>query len=212
MEHVSLELAIDAKTVIRIGVFVAFFTAAGIAIYFNRNKKVRRSFIAVFFVFLLIPGLTGLATWPFFPWQLYDNAGPTDATFYEMRVVDNNGNELRYDARAAHPIVGSISRRYARNMAGTGWAAYTENEAQIQGCYFLKQALEYRKRDLSPAHPSVVPRHQWDMKWTRQQLDNYAEFTSLRVYRVNVLVAENGTQLQSVSDSRIMEVNKSTCS
>lgn len=212
MDVPILQLGFDVRTIIRIGVFTLFFTAAAVSLRYNRNTLLRGGFITLFFIFLIIPGFTGVASWPFFPWQLYENAGPTETTFYEMRVVDDEGTEIRYDARAAHPIVGAISRRYARNIAGAGWNPYPPLEARIQSCYFLDKAIEYRERDLQSKHPQLVPRHQRDYEWTRSKLAGMGEFTALRVYRVDVDIAENGTKINSATETQTFEANNSICS
>jgi len=211
MDAIVVTILSDFSTLIRIGVFTAFFLAAGLSIYRHRDLRTRQFFVVLFLLFLVVPGITSFTVWPFFPWHLYEQTSSTNATFHELRVADDRGNELRYDARAAEPIVGSVTRRIATAMAGESWTSYSEKERRKLGCYLIREAQRYRS-EVGDQSIKIPPRHQLDYKWEPDDLAGVGEFTELRVYRVEMDIAEDGSEVLNQTDTRVVTISLRQCS
>lgn len=196
--------------IIKVGVFSCFFLAAAIAVRYNENKQVRTGFLAIFITFIIVSGLTGLYVWPFFSFHLFESPGSEQITFHELRVADGEGQEIRYDARAAPPIVGSISRRYSNAMVGA--ERFSTNETLVQACYFLSQAREYREQiDNEEQKVSITPRHQRDFRWTAERLNGFNELDRIRIYSVEATIATDGSRVSNQSSKLILEVTQEQC-
>jgi hypothetical protein len=215
MTAVFSSLIENFSLLIKVGVFTCFFVAAAVAVRYNENKRIRTGFLVLFFTFILVPGLTGLYAWPFFSWHLYEAPGPERVTFDEIRVADGEGNEIRYDARASPPIVGSIARRYANAMVGDSSNPFSRDEIRAQACYFLSHANDYReqitKREHGTSGLSITPRHQRDFRWTTERLRGFGEFDRIRIYTVDTTIADDGSHVSTQSDELIIEVTKTQC-
>lgn len=191
--------------------FVGFFTLAGIAAYYNESKVVRRSFVAVLLVVLVVSGATGLYVWPFFNWHLYPGQQSQTETFYELRVVDAEGNELKYDARAVRPALATPMRRYGKKMV----ADFTRNERRRFGCFLLDGAESYRDavgHRQSVPYPLKFPPHQFGYQWTPERLNGIGEIRAIRDYRITVTLSEDGRLVRNYDEEMVLEVTESRCS
>jgi hypothetical protein len=155
---------------------------------------------------MLLQVVTVSSTWPFYSWGLVSGVEPTEKTFYEVRLAGPEGEEIRYDARAANPLGGTIVRRYGKNMV----SEYTQEETLTIGNYLLRNARDYRE-DLNEGGEYIdlsVPRHQRDYKWETEKLEAVGEFQQIRVYWIKVQMSEDGTKILNRREKLRLSVNE----
>jgi cytochrome c biogenesis protein CcdA len=77
-------------------VFVGFFLATLVAIFYHRNRYVRTTYIAGFVGTLLALNLFLTANvLPLVHWHKFSSPQEQSQTVYQFRLVDTQGNELR---------------------------------------------------------------------------------------------------------------------
>lgn len=181
---------------LRLAVFVGFFATAGAAIVLHRKRWARAGFVGVFVALLCASGLTGKMAWPFFTWHLYATKAETTITYFEIRVADGAGNEVKLDARAAQPTMATPLNRLAKRLV-----LLPAKHAQGVAMWLLERANAYRRdvdrRGVVIHWPWKFPRHQSGYQWTSGGLDGMGSFVELRVYRVDARFNDDGTELLS---------------
>lgn len=187
-----------------VAVFASFFAGTALAIYLAHRRWIRATFLSCFFAASVVIGLTGGFLWPFFGWGLYAQRAQETIAFYELRVADREGNEIKLDARAAPPSLATPLNRLAAKIA-----AKDANFRDEVSRFLLIRARSYRhqvERDGSGAGPLwKFPPHQGGVLWTRAHLASLGRLQMVRVYRVEAHFSEDGTRLLSRSDRLITE-------
>lgn len=205
------------------GFFFGFFGLALLAVSADEESPIRRGFLFVVVVLLLGSNLTGIGVLPLVELQKFSIAESENVTYHELRVVDADGNELVYDARAAPPLQGALVRWLARDMATT----HTPAVRQRVGRYLLRRARQYRAslRDDSVSMASYVdyPRHVLDHRWPADSVDgtgaravphewsgvslgSYDRFVAIRVYEVEITSSADGRTITAYSERKVVEV------
>ena len=192
--------------------FIGFFLAAFVAI-FTRNDRARTTFLAGFFVLLLVINVSGFFVLPLVHWQKFSKPQPATETFYEFQVVDAEGRELQYDYRATLSVDGVTMRLLREKML----TEYSPAKKEEVGCYFLDRARAYRDRvtGRSSLHLFRFPPHGIQDTWTEAQLDGYARFVGIRYYKVTVTTSPDGSRIVDRSRQLLFEyrsVNRSMTS
>jgi len=178
--------------------FLGFFGAAAIAIRYHDRRGVRAGFLAFFVVLLVVQGTVVPPGWPFNGWTLFGNEAPTEDVRYEFRVVDADGNELRYDPRATSVLISPVSHRYGQKIDDEYWGeSYTDQEASELAQYLLYRATKYRTTVESGTYDGTYkfPRHQLDYRWNEQRLQEIGAFETLRLYRIAIHVSHDGNEV-----------------
>jgi hypothetical protein len=161
--------------------------------------------VAVFFVLLLVGNVTGLSIFPFMHWYKFSEPRGQEVTSYEIRVADADGNEIVYDARAAPPLINSMST-LARHMH----TDYDTETRERVARHLLTNANAYRERveqkGADPAGLLAFPRHTLDYRWTEERLQGHSTFVSVRVYKLTTRTTDDGTELASRTDELVLEV------
>lgn len=184
-------LSMPIKTIVAL---VALFGLAAVAILFPHSKWAKRAFVGCFFVLLLTPAFVTAIGGPFVSWGIFPNPGPEELSIQEVVVVDDDGTELRYDARALGPVTSTRLRRYGGFLAG-GATAPSSPECRL-GVYFLQRAEAYRAyRAAGPSWFDYVqfPRHQLGYKWSDAAVAGLEEIRLIRVYTVNATIEPDGS-------------------
>jgi hypothetical protein len=178
--------------------FVCFFLAALVAIRYNRNGYVRKTYISGFFVLLLVMNLTGPQVLPLTQWHKFSDPYPQTYVDYELRVVDAGGNELDYDYRATLAADGVTLRLLEEEML----AEHTDAKNERVACYLLRRARVYRTRlsTRSPFHLIRFPPHGLGSTWFEGEISEYERFTGIRLYRINITTSADGTEITSYSE------------
>jgi hypothetical protein len=194
----------DVVFAVRTTVFLIFFVATAVALWYNERTTVRRSYIALFLVFLFVPFLLGGTIWPFSPWHLFASTTSTENTAYEFTVVDVNGDEFVYDGNAAEPVNSYlVNDRYGRATASD----FTPKEQRKYGCFLLAKADEYRRtlKDRDRWHVDFsFPDHNIVRMWDRSTFESAGEFERLRLYEREIVLTSDGQEV--LADERTLLV------
>lgn len=187
-----------------LALFIIFFIGAGVAIFLRDRFHARRGFVAGLLSALLVAGLVGLAPLPITDLHKFSGAGPEHGEYYHIYVVDEGGNELRYDPRAVEPILNTRLDSFAEQLVTERSAAEREEAA----AFLLEHAQEYRRE--AATEPSVrtyaeFPRHERDYSWHDEDLGSYGAFSGLKIYHFEYQTTSDGTDVIGHSSTVVYE-------
>ena len=81
--------------------FIGFFVVTFTSVYLYKNDRIRTTYITGFLVLLLVMNTVApVSVLPFINWHKFSDPRAAEQTTYEVRIVDANGRELRYDPKA----------------------------------------------------------------------------------------------------------------
>jgi hypothetical protein len=192
------------SAVIYPAIFFGIFVAAALAFY-HRTNWTRQGFLAVFFTSLLVVTILGTAIPPIGAMHKFSSVAAEEEVIYDIRMVDQNGREISYDARAAPPFPGSRINPIAEEMIYRMDAPQRDDTAQ----HLYTNAKEYR--EYIESDPVVrsdrveFPRHGFDYRWDDDTLNDYDEFTTLRIYERHLSYTDDGSDLDEYSEVAIYE-------
>lgn len=169
---------------------------AGIAVYYQDRPGVRKAFVLLFVFCLLSVTLTDLLFLPFIAWHKFPHAVDTDEVRYQIRIVDDAGQELRYDREAPFPNDGIRVKTLATRMA-TSYDQETNDEV---AAYLLDKGREHRVTLANGGRflrPVRFPPHGLDIGWEQIDMSQYGEFVGIRVYEMHYSTNEAGTEIIS---------------
>lgn len=183
--------------------FVGFYLAALVALVFNTDPRVRKTYVTGLFILVLFVNLVGVTVVPLTHWQKFTQLYDEEQTDLEIRIVDAEGHELHYDHRATLAVDGVTIFILQQELA----EERPREEKVKRARFLLERAIEYRQRIESRQLVRYVrfPPHGLDNIWTRERLDGYGEFVGIRLYRLDIVTSEDGRQLASVSETLVME-------
>ncbi|MFC6865474.1 hypothetical protein ACFQGE_18665 [Halomicroarcula sp. GCM10025817] len=199
-------------------VFFGFFAVAGLALLFNRHPEVRRTFAVGFVVVFLLcqVSLVPLTVPPLTTYHKFSNTWDQERVEYEFRVVDENGQELRFDAKSTLEFEGIRMSRLHHQML----TEYSEEENRVVARFLLQSAREYRGEleagggrnslvwsdgGVKLRHATNFPAHGHVTTWTPAELSQYGEFVGLRLYRVEIESSADGSEVVSQSEAVVFE-------
>lgn len=185
---------------------IALAAAAAIAIRYRHIPTVRRVFAVSLVLLFLSPILISSPGWPVLSWAVFGSTGPTDATVHEVRLVDENGSELQYDARAIGTTDDGFRGKTERLVT-----ARNTTRLRAFGTFLLDRGHAYRDRVASRAlgPPWIqAPRKQMDYRWDQATLREYDRFTAVRVYRIEATIAQNGTRIPTRTETPVVTINE----
>jgi hypothetical protein len=181
-------------------VYVLFFLGTLGVLAFAHRRLARQVWLAGFFATLLAVTLVGMPLLPVV--DMHKFAQPTDEeeTYYEIRVVDAAGDEIRFDDRATPPVTGTRTS----SVGGLIAEEYTDEERLEMGEFYVEPAQEYRA-EVESGERSVTerlqpPRYVDDREWTADELESYEEFEAIRVYERTVTYTDDNTAVASNED------------
>lgn len=85
----------------------AFWLITGTAFLWP-TRHMRACFLACFFSLLIACGLSHRIVWPFFAWDMWCTVRPASMTWADILLVDDKGQEWRYDVSAVPPATPAI--------------------------------------------------------------------------------------------------------
>lgn len=186
-------LASSFPLVVAIGFVAAALCVVG-AVWRSSDPAVRKSFLALFFVGLLAVNLVPVPSpLPFSNLHKYTETSSNPTTYYDVYLVDAEGNELRYDGSAAPPSGTLI--RFGRGIA----TEYDEPKARSTADHLLERGITYRQHiedDRGIGHHVDFPPHALGYSWDRDMLAEYDDFVELRVYHVELRYTESGLAIE----------------
>lgn len=178
--------------------FILFVLATIGAAVFSRHKWVRAGYVSFLLTFILYCGLLGRAHYPFVSWHLFGYLAEPSIEFYEVRVFDAEGDEVKYDARAVRPALITPIRRLALQMRNM-----PDQQFQDLSRFLVERGRDYLER------PRVLdmwrfPPHQIGIRWDKELVDPPV---GLRVYRRQILFSEDGRELVASTDTLLRSAN-----
>jgi len=159
--------------------FIVFWSLTFVA-FVVRRPWVRRAYLVFFFCSMFVVGLVGvklLLAWPFHHWHLWARHLQLrqEFEFHEVGVEDASGRFLRYDCRAAYPLIPEILRmRFASQML------YGEN-GEVMAQWLLNKARTYQPK------PSLISWMEFPLRTPGPRWpSDHGQFTTLVVQRKHV--------------------------
>ena len=188
--------------------FVLFYAVLAVVFLLKSRYKIKKPFVASFFLLLCLTTVVGTQFLPFIAWNKFPNTYPQTETDYELRVVTEDGEELVYDTRATLGGTEVMDPYLTRDMA----EEYSNCESIEAMEYLLRRARAYRN---SVEHRSILaftrfPPHGLDDWWTKKEIKQYAKFTGIRLYARKIVSSEDGTAIKSVSERMVTEYRESS--
>jgi len=188
---------VDLGQLFPVVVALAFVASAGCllaAVQRAADPRVRKSFLALFFVGLLTVNLAPFPSLlPFSHLHKYTTTSSNPTTYHDVYLVDAQGDELRYDGDAAPPAGTLI--RFGRGIA----TEYDEPRARATAAHLLEEGRNYRgriERGRGVDPHADFPPHALGYGWDRDLLAEYDEFVALRVYYVELRYTASGTAIE----------------
>lgn len=185
---------------------VSFLALTALALAFSDRPLVREGYLAFLLVGIVVVGLVGIEVVPFVHFLKFSEPDPQGVVSHELRVADDRGNELPYDARASPPLVYVQTRYLAANLPDEDYDTQVEVSA-----YMLRNACTYRASveagDRSLLDRLRFPRHTIDYRWTRATLAEVSAFEAIRVYRLEIESSNDGTEIVSRHEERVLSVH-----
>jgi hypothetical protein len=162
-------------------VYISFLSGMAVAYIFRDRYNMRKLCVGFFIICLLIPNIAGIHIFPFVNLQKYTYAADDTVTQYQIRVVDEQGQEIRLDPRAVEPIrPHKITDVFAQD--------YSQDERDRTFRYIFEEARSYREyvQSRPPIRRSTLefPDHDVNDRWTDSELEEYDAFTAVRIYKV----------------------------
>jgi hypothetical protein len=178
-------------------VYVLFFLGTLGILAFARRQYAREVWLAGFFAMLLAVTLVGMPLLPVVDMHKFAQPSDEEETYYEVRMVDAAGNELRFDDRATPPVTGTRTSTVAGQLA----EEYTDEQRLEMGEFYLENAREHRQAvedgDRSVTDRLQPPRYVDDRAWTAAELEEYEPFEAIRIYERTVVYSDDNTAVES---------------
>ncbi|USZ70853.1 hypothetical protein [Natronosalvus halobius] len=188
-------------------VYILFFIGTiGVLAFANRSiaKKV---WLACFFALLVAVTVVGMTVMPVVEMHKYSQPNSDEMTYYEVRIVDSAGNEIELDDRATPPMTGSRTSSVGQKMA----YQYDDEERMEMGRFYIEKVNRYRATIESGGPPIYTalepPRYVDDQQWTAEQLKNYEEFESVRIYERTIVVNEDNDAVERNEETHLVTID-----
>jgi hypothetical protein len=188
------------------GFYLAFLGGTLLILVLKHRAYARRLWLTGFLSSLLVVTLLGAPILPVVDMHKFPDPSPEERTYHELRVVDADGEEVRYDARAVPPMQGTRTSRLGRWMVED----YSdEKRLEIAG-FLIREAEEYRASLLAggraPIERLQPPRYVDEERWTAAEVRDLSRFESIRVYRHTIVYDEDSTGIESRETELRLEV------
>lgn len=187
-------------------VFLSSIVSVLFAVWHSKNPKIRKSFIALFFIGLLVVNLAPFPPLlPFSHLHKYTEPSSNPTTYYTIYVVDESGDELRYDGNAARPA--GMLIKFGRGIA----TEYREPKAKSTAKYLLHRARtcqQHIENGRGTGHYLDFPPHALGYHWDGKTLAQYGDFVGLRVYYVEIWYTESGLDIEKRDRTLVATLTK----
>lgn len=190
-------------TLVLVGVTILTVIALGVprATVVKGVLSVRATYLAIFFSLLVAINLVPLYALPLNDLHKFTDSGPEKSAVYQMYVVDDDDDLLRFDRRVVPTPTPPTA--WPRNLVRR---CSRETRTAI-GRYLLHRARQYREaveRGAGRIRRALdFPRHHLDRRWTSEELASFGTFVELRVFRTTVRFEEHS---YAVADRSTMQV------
>jgi len=184
--------------------FFGFFAVTFAAIALSDRRRVRRTYVAWFFVIVVFFNTVSPVTLlPFIDWGHFAEPTPETVTYNEIRIIDEHGNELKLDDRATLTF-DSVSQ-------GPLISAILENpnddRTQAAVRRLILDASEYRRTIENPSWGRYIlfPHHGLTSTWTPDTLRGYGKFVGVRIYSMTFVTSPDGTEVNRYEETLVFE-------
>lgn len=189
------------------GFYVAFFAGTLVLLALKERRYARRLWLTGFLTALLVITVLGAPILPVVDMHKFAEPTPEEQTYHEFRVVDEDGDEIRYDTRAIPPMQGTRTSALGSAMVNR----YGDDRRLELAAFMLDNAREYRS-DVEAGGPGGAerlqpPRYVDEERWTAAELSGHSRFESIRVYRHTIVFSADSTEIESKETSLELEVN-----
>lgn len=118
-----------------------------------------------------------------------------------MRVVDESGYEIKYDARAAPPSLATTIRRLSGELV-----QMDDSDASATSSFLLTVAEDYRgslTEERTMFEWVRFPRHQHGYRWTDDNLAMLSAISEIRIYKIDVEFSQSGRVILETTQQKI---------
>lgn len=188
------------------GFYVAFFAGTLLLLALKERRYARRLWLTGFLSVLLVITLLGAPIVPIVDMHKFAEPTPEEQTYHEFRVVDADGDEIRYDTRAIPPMQGTRT-----SALGSAMVNRYDDERRLElAAFMLENAREYRA-EVESGGPSAAerlqpPRYVDEERWTAADLADHSAFVSIRVYRHRIVFSADSTEIETRETTLQLEV------
>ena len=204
IEPLALALGMSFTRIAGALFFAAFFLAALVAVRYHDVDLVRRGFVAGFFAVLVVVAFVGpVMPLPVIEWHKFSDPVPREKSQLQLRVVDADGRELRYDESATLPVDAVYVHRMIDDFVEA-----PRSEQRETGRLLLERAREYRAGLENPSPTTYLryPPGTLYGRWSAETVDGYDRFVGLRVYEVTMKTSEDGRHIEDTDEELVLEL------
>lgn len=189
-------------------VYVSFVVGTAALLALADRRIARRVWLVGLFSGLVVVTLVGAPLLPFVDMNKYADSTDEEFTYYEIRMVDGNGTELRYDTRAIPPVKGGT--RHSR-LAGLMVESYSEAERLEMATFLFERAVAYRAEveadEPRPLERLQAPRYVDSEPWTREDLEGAGPFETIRIYERTIVYEDDNTGIAALHERERVEID-----
>lgn len=192
-------------------IYVSFMLGTAVLLALAERPPARRLWLVGLFSGVVVVTLVGAPLLPFVDMNKYADSTDEEFTYYEIRMVDGDGTELRYDTRAIPPVKGGT--RHSR-LGGLMVASDSDAERLELARFLFDSAVDYRA-EVEADEPRRLerlqaPRYVDSEPWTGEDLEDMGPFRSLRVYEVTLVYEEDNTGIASRDERERLRIDPAT--
>lgn len=189
------------------GFYLAFLGGTLLMLVLKHRAFARRLWLAGFLSTLLVVTVLGAPILPVVDMHKFSQPSPEERTYHEVRVVDADGTEIRYDTRAVPPMQGTRTSGLGRWMV----ERFDDERRLEMATFLLSEAEEYRAELLAGERGGLErlqpPRYVDESRWTAADVRGLERFESIRVYRHTIVFSEDSTEIESSETELRLEVD-----
>lgn len=192
-------------------IYASFMIGTAVSLALADRRLARRVWLVGLFSGLVVVTLVGAPLLPFVDMNKYADSTDEEFTYHEIRMVDGDGTELRYDTRAIPPVKGGT--RHSR-LGGLMVESYSDEERLAMARFLFDSAVEYRAEveadDPRRLERLAAPRYVDSEPWTRDDLAEMGPFRSIRIYEVTLVYEDDDTGIADRDERERLRIDPAT--
>lgn len=171
----------------------------------------RRLWLTAFLSGIVVTSLIGAPIVPFVDMNKFSDRTDDEFTYYEIRMVDGDGDEIRYDVRAIPPVEGAS--RHTR-LAGMMVHDFSDAERREMAASLFERAVAYRAEVESghtPWHERLEsPVYSQEPPWQPAELEGMSAFETIRIYERTIVYGPDDTEIVDRSERELLRIDPET--
>lgn len=206
-----VELLKPIADLLLLAIYVSFMIGTAVLLALADRPLARRVWLVGLFSGLVVVTLVGAPLLPFVDMNKYADSTDEEFTYHEIKIVDGDGTELRYDTRAIPPVKGGT--RHSR-LGGLMVEVHTDEERLEMARFLFDSAVEYRA-EVEADEPRWLerlqaPRYVDSEPWTREDLADMGPFRSIRIYEVTLVYEDDNTGIADQDERERLRIDPAT--